>query len=169
MQIGKKIPGKGMNREAKAADKISLVEANLISIWVTSSFFVTRDPNFYRIKELVSVPNPFLVLLRKRTWDVPGLIGGRNRSAPKTLEQSSNEDNPISRSLDLTPDILHNLATSAEWETKGNKEERTEVYGQSFPTKELILSRHSPSTNSSKLPKWAKKKAMEGQSAQTVE
>ena len=58
--------------------------------------------------------------------------------------QSSDEDSPVSRSLDLTLDILNNLATSVKWETKGNKEEKTEVYGQSFPTKELILSRHSP-------------------------
>ena len=32
MQIGKKIPVKGMNREAKAAGKIGLIETNLISI-----------------------------------------------------------------------------------------------------------------------------------------
>ena len=42
--------------------------------------------------------------------------------------QSSNKDNTVSKSLDLTLDILSNLATSAEWKTKGNKEERTKVY-----------------------------------------
>ena len=67
--------------------------------------------------------------------------------------RSSDEDNPISRSLDLTLDILSNLATSAKWETKGNKEERTKVYEQSSPTKELALSRCFLSTDSSKLPK----------------
>ena len=88
--------------------------------------------------------------------------------ASKTT-QSSNEDNAVSRSLDLTSDILSNLATLVEWETKGNKEERTKVYGQSFNMKELTLSRCSPSTDSSKLPKWVKKKAIEGQSSLTVE
>ena len=78
-------------------------------------------------------------------------------------------DNLVSRSLDLTSDIFRNLATSAEWETKGNKEERTKVYGQSSLTKELTLTRRFPSMDSSKLPKWVKKKAIEGQSALTAE
>ena len=62
MQIGKKFPNKGMNREMKAAGKIGLVETNLISIRVTSPFFVTRDPNFSKARELKSIPNSLLVL-----------------------------------------------------------------------------------------------------------
>ena len=81
----------------------------------------------------------------------------------------SDEDSLISKSLDLNFDILNNLATLAEWEAKGNKEERTRVYRQSFPMKELTLSRRSPSMDSSKLPKWVKKKAIEGQSTLTIE
>ena len=82
MQVRKKFPNKGMNREMKATGKIGLIKTNLIGIGVTSSFFVTQDPNFYKIRELKSVPNLFLVLLRKRTRDVSSFIGGRNRSGP---------------------------------------------------------------------------------------
>ena len=67
MQIGKKLPNKGMDRETKAIGKISLVETNLINIKVTSSFFVTRDPNFHRIREPKSIPNLLFVLFRERT------------------------------------------------------------------------------------------------------
>ena len=56
-----------MDRETKATGKISLVETNLINIKVTSSFFVTRDPNFHRIRELKSIPNLLFVLFRERT------------------------------------------------------------------------------------------------------
>ena len=41
MQIGKKFPNKGMNREIKATDKIGLVKTNLISVRVTSPLFGT--------------------------------------------------------------------------------------------------------------------------------
>ena len=44
------------------------------------------------------------------------------------ITQSLDVDNLVSRSLDLTSNIFNNLATSAEWETKGNIEERIEVY-----------------------------------------
>ena len=43
----KKFPNNGMNRETKTARKISLVKTNLVSVRVTSSLFVTRDPNLY--------------------------------------------------------------------------------------------------------------------------
>ena len=66
--------------------------------------------------------------------------------------RSSDKDNFVSKSLDLTLDIFNDLATLAEWETKGNNKERTEVYEQSSPINKLILSRHPPSTDSSKLP-----------------
>ena len=47
--------------------------------------------------------------------------------------RSSDEDKPISSSLDLTsPDIFRNLATLAEQETEGNKGEMKNLYGQSF-------------------------------------
>jgi len=59
----------------------------------------------------------------------------------------SDEDNPISRSLDLTSDIFNGLATLAEWETRGNNEEMTNLYGQPSPMKRLIHLRHSPSTD----------------------
>ena len=71
--------------------------------------------------------------------------------ASKTT-RSSNEDSLVSRSLDLTSDIFNDLAILVEWETRGNNKERTKVYGQSSPTKKLILSRNSFSTDSSKLP-----------------
>ena len=74
------------------------------------------------------------------------LQGVETEVASETM-QSLNEDNPIYKSLDLTSDIFNNLATPTEWETRGNSEERTEVYGQSSPAKKLILSRHSPSTD----------------------
>jgi len=67
MQIGKKFPNKGMNRETKATDKIGLVKTNLISIKVTSPFFVTRDPNFLRIRELKPIPDSLFVLSHKGT------------------------------------------------------------------------------------------------------
>ena len=104
-----------MNRETKAAGKIGLIETNFISVRVTSSFFVTRDPNFYRARVLKSIPDPFLVLFRERTRDVLGLIGVETKVASETT-QSSDKDNPISRSQDLTSDILNNLATSAKQE-----------------------------------------------------
>jgi len=57
------------------------------------------------------------------------------------ITRSSDEDNPVSKSLDLTLYIFNNLATSTEWETRGNNEERKEVYGQSSPKKKLTLYR----------------------------
>ena len=81
MQVRKKFPNKGMNREMKATSKIGLIKTNLISIGVTSSFFVTWDPNFYRIKELKSIPDPLLVLPREGTRDSPSFIRGGNRSS----------------------------------------------------------------------------------------
>ena len=80
MQIGKKFPNKGMNRETKATDKVDLVKTNFISVRVTSPLFVTRDPNFHRIRELKPIPDSLLVLSRKGTRDVPSFIGGRHRS-----------------------------------------------------------------------------------------
>ena len=35
------------------------------------------------------------------------------------ITRSSDEDNPVSMSLDLTSDIFNNLATLAEWQTRG--------------------------------------------------
>ena len=136
----------------KATGKIGLVKINLICIRVTSPLFITQDPNFYRARELEPILDSLLIFSHKGTRDVPSFIRGGTEMASKTT-QSSDEDNPISRSLDLTSDILSNLATSAKWETKGNKEVRTKVYGQSSPTKELALSGCSLSTDSSKLPK----------------
>ena len=81
MQIGKKFPIKGMNRETKAIVKIGLVKTNLIGIRVTSSFFVTQDPNFYKIRELKSIIDPLLVLLGEGTRDSPIFIGGGKRSS----------------------------------------------------------------------------------------
>ena len=86
------------------------------------------------------------------------------------ITRPSDEDNPISNSLDLTsPDIFSNLATIVERETRGNKEERTNLCGQSSPTKKLNHLRISPSTTLSKQPKQAKRKATEGQSTLTEE
>ena len=47
MQVIKKFPNKGMNREMKATGKVGLVKITLVSVRVTSPLFVTRDPNFY--------------------------------------------------------------------------------------------------------------------------
>ena len=128
MQVRKKFPNKGVNRETKVSSKISLIKTNLIGIRVTSSFFVTQDPNFYRIGEQKSIPDPLLVLPREGMRDSPSLIGVETEAASE-ITRSSDEDNPVSRSLDLTSDIFNNLATLAKRETRGNNEERTEVYG----------------------------------------
>ena len=85
------------------------------------------------------------------------------------ITRSSNEDNPVSKSLNLTSDIFNNLTTLAEWETRGNNKKRTNLYGQSSPTKRLTHLRHSPSTDSSKQPRRAKRKAIKGQSTLTEE
>ena len=45
MQVIKKFPDKGMNRDMKATGKVGLV--TLVSVRVTSPLFVTGDPNFY--------------------------------------------------------------------------------------------------------------------------
>ena len=81
MKIGKKFPNKGMNRETKVTVKISLVKTNLIGIRVTSPFFIPRDSNFYRIKELKSIPDSLLVLPGEGTQDSPSLIGEGNKSS----------------------------------------------------------------------------------------
>ena len=67
MQVGKKFPNNGMNRETKATDKIGLLKTNLISIRVTSPLFVTQDPNFHRIRELKPILDSLLVLFHKGT------------------------------------------------------------------------------------------------------
>ena len=72
-------------------------------------------------------------------------------------------------SLDLTSDIFNDLATLAEWETIGNNEKRTNLYGQSSLTKRLTRLRHFPSIDSSKQPRRVKRKAIEGQSTLTKE
>ena len=74
MQVRKKFSNKGMNRETKAIGKVGLVKTNLVSIQVMSPLFVTRDPNFYRIRELKPIPDPLLVLSRKGTRDIPSFI-----------------------------------------------------------------------------------------------
>ena len=81
MQVRKKFPNKGMNRETKATGKINLIKINFIGIRVTSSFFITQDPNFYRIRELKSIPDPLLILPYEGTRDSPSLIGGGNKSS----------------------------------------------------------------------------------------
>ena len=65
-----------MNREMKTTSKIGLVKTNFISIRVTGSLLVTWNPNLYQIRELKPIPDPLLVLSRKGTRDVPGLIKG---------------------------------------------------------------------------------------------
>ena len=86
------------------------------------------------------------------------------------ITRSSDEDNPVSNSLDLTfPNIFSNLATLAEQETRGNKKERTKLYRQSSPTTRLTHLGHSPSITLSKQPKQAKRKAIEGKSNLTEE
>ena len=76
----KKFPNKGMNKETKATDKIGLVKTNLISIRVTSPFFVTRDANFHRIRELKPIPDSLLILSLKGIRDVSGFIRDGHRS-----------------------------------------------------------------------------------------
>ena len=74
MQIRKKFPNKGMNRETKATSKISLVKTNLVNIRVIGSFFVTRDPNLYGIRDLKPIPNLLFVLSRKGTQNCPSFV-----------------------------------------------------------------------------------------------
>ena len=52
------------------------------------------------------------------------------------ITRSSDEDNPVSKSLGLTSDIFNDLANLAEWEPRGNNEERISLYGQSSPTQD---------------------------------
>ena len=80
MQIRKKFPNEGMDRETKAVGKIGLIKTNLIGVRMISPLFVTWDPNFYRVRELEPIPNSLLVSSRKGTRDVPGFIMGGNRS-----------------------------------------------------------------------------------------
>jgi len=80
MQIEKKFPNKGMNRETKATDKIGLVKTNLISVRVTNPPFVIWDSNIHRIRELKTIPDWLLVLSHKGTQDVPSFLGGGHRS-----------------------------------------------------------------------------------------
>jgi len=81
MQERKKFPNKEMNGETKTTSKVGLVKTNLVSIRLTSPFFVTWDPNFYRICELKSIPDLLHVLSRKGTQDIPSFIGGGNKSS----------------------------------------------------------------------------------------
>ena len=74
MQIRKKFPNKGKNREMKATSKIGLVKTNLVNIRVTGSLFVTRDPNLYGIRELKPILNLLFILSRKGTRNCPGFI-----------------------------------------------------------------------------------------------
>ena len=80
MQIRKKFPNEGMNKETKATSKIGLVKTNFIGVRVTSPLFITRDPNFYKIKELEPIPDSLLVFSHKGTGDVPSFIRGANKS-----------------------------------------------------------------------------------------
>ena len=68
-----------MNRETKATSKIGLVKSNLIGIRVTSPLFITRDPNFHRVRELEPIPDSLLVFSHKGTQNVPGFITGGNK------------------------------------------------------------------------------------------
>ena len=117
-----------MNTKTKATSKIGLVKINLVNIRVIGCFFITRDPNLYGIKKRKPIPDPFFFLSYEGTRNCPGFIGGERRSNFE-ITRSSNEDNPFSRSLDLTSDIFNDLATLAEWETRGNNEERKNLYG----------------------------------------
>ena len=81
MQVRKKFPNKGMNREMKATSKIGLLKTNPVSIRVVGSLFVTRDPNFYRIRELKPIPDPFLFPSHEGTRNCLGFIGGGRRSS----------------------------------------------------------------------------------------
>jgi len=81
MQIRKDFSNKGMSREMKATSKIGLVKTNLVDIRVISPMFVTRDPNFYRVRELKSIPNPFFVLSYEGIRNGLGFIRGGRRSS----------------------------------------------------------------------------------------
>ena len=81
MQIRKKFPNKGMNRETKATTKIGLVKTNLFSIKGTGPLFVTWDPNLYRIRKLKPIPNPLFVLSHEGTQNCLSFIRGGKRSS----------------------------------------------------------------------------------------
>ena len=83
MQVRKKFSNEGMNRKTKATSKIGLIKTNLIGVRVTSPLFVTRDPNFYRVRELEPILDSLLIFSRKGTRDVLGFIRGGNRSGPR--------------------------------------------------------------------------------------
>ena len=80
MQIRKKFPNEGINRETKATGKIGLVKANLVDVRVTSLLIVTRDPNFYKVRELEPIPDLLLIFSYKGTRDFPGFIKCGHRS-----------------------------------------------------------------------------------------
>ena len=125
----KKFPNNVMNRETKAAGKIGLIETNFISVRVTSSFFVTRDPNFYRARVLKSIPDPFLVLFR----EFQALLGQKQKWPLR----------PHNHQTRITPSPGHKTLPLTSLTTQLPQQNR----------KELILSRCSPSIDSSQLPK----------------
>ena len=67
----------------KATSKIGLVKTNLIGIRVTSPLFITLDPNFYKVKELETIPASLHIFYNEGTRDVPGFIRGGNKSGPR--------------------------------------------------------------------------------------
>lgn len=97
----------------KAIGKVGLIKTNLVGVRMTSPVLVTQDPNFYRIRELKPIPDPLLVLSQKGTQNIPSFIGDGTKVASK-ITRSLDEDNLVSRPLNLTSDIFNNLATSTE-------------------------------------------------------
>ena len=67
--------------ETRTTSEVGLVKTNFMSIGVTDPLLVTRDPNFYRIKELKPIPNLLLVLSHEGTQNFPSFIKGGRRSS----------------------------------------------------------------------------------------
>ena len=114
-----------MDRKTKTTSKIRLI-TDFISVRVTSPILATRDPNLNRIRELKPIPNPLLNFLGEGIRDVPSFIrsGRGGHLGNHTVIRRGQP--PVCNSLDLTSlNIFSDLATLAEWETIGNKEERT--------------------------------------------
>ena len=122
-----------MDGKTKTTSKIRLV-TDFISVRVTSPILATRDPNLNRISELKPIPNPLLIFFEEGIRDVSSFIrsGTGGNLGNHTIIRRGQP--PVSNSLDLTSlNIFSDLATLAEWETRGNKEERTKLCGQSPP------------------------------------
>nr|POE63897.1 hypothetical protein CFP56_01936 [Quercus suber] len=132
VKIRKKFPDKRVNREMKTTSEVGLVKTKFASIGVIGPILITRDPNLYQIRELKPIPDLLIVLSREGTQNCPSFIRVEGEVALE-ITRSSDEDNPVSKSLDQTSDIFNDLDTIAKRETKRNNEKKGQTYMDSPP------------------------------------